>query len=243
VGDAIDSLLTAAIDRKAALSMHTSLTRRTAVLVDQHPLWLDTVAQVVSRVNVEVVAKATSSSEALARVEELSPDLLITGIKMGDGEMDGITLLRQARECTGGLRVIVLSMYDDSAHIEAAFAAGAAAYVLKTAHPDDLTSAIRQAFDHSIYLAGARPAPAPAASPPIDDSPGLTRRELEILQLVAEGHSNAELARMLWVTEQTVKFHLSNIYRKLDVSNRTEASRWAQLRGLLAAPTPLEATA
>jgi DNA-binding CsgD family transcriptional regulator len=69
---------------------------------------------------------------------------------------------------------------------------------------------------------------------PLDDgSPRLTRRELEILQLVAEGHSNAQLARMLWVTEQTVKFHLSNIYRKLDVSNRTEASRWAQLQGLL----------
>ena len=61
----------------------------------------------------------------------------------------------------------------------------------------------------------------------------LTRRELEILQLVAEGHSNSQLARMLWVTEQTVKFHLSNIYRKLDVANRTEASRWAQLNGLL----------
>ncbi|MGH3046995.1 MAG: LuxR C-terminal-related transcriptional regulator, partial [Gaiellaceae bacterium] len=57
-----------------------------------------------------------------------------------------------------------------------------------------------------------------------------------ILQLVAEGHSNAELARMLWVTEQTVKFHLSNIYRKLNVANRTEASRWAQLRGILEAP-------
>ena len=62
---------------------------------------------------------------------------------------------------------------------------------------------------------------------------GLTRRELEILTLVAEGHSNAQLARMLWVTEQTVKFHLSNIYRKLNVSNRTEASRWAQVHGLL----------
>ena len=68
------------------------------------------------------------------------------------------------------------------------------------------------------------------------DQPGLTKRELEILQLVAEGHSNGELARMLWVTEQTVKFHLSNIYRKLDVANRTEASRWAQLHGLLAEP-------
>ena len=64
----------------------------------------------------------------------------------------------------------------------------------------------------------------------------LTRRELEILRLVAEGHSNSQLAQLLWVTEQTVKFHLSNIYRKLDVSNRTEASRWAQLNGLLPSP-------
>lgn len=223
--------------------MSSSLNSRTAVLVDQHPLWLDTVSQVVGRVNVEVVAKATSSSAALALVEELNPDLLITGIKMADGEIDGLTLLRKARERDPGLRAIVLSMYDDSQHVEAAFAAGAAAYVLKTAHPDDLTSAIRQAFDHSIFLAGARPAVTPAPAP-IDDSPGLTRRELEILQLVAEGHSNAELARMLWVTEQTVKFHLSNIYRKLNVANRTEASRWAQLRGLLAnAPTPATATA
>jgi two-component system, NarL family, response regulator DevR len=215
--------------------MGTSLDSRTAVLVDQHPLWLDTVAQVVGRIGVEVVAKATSSTTALALLEERRPDLLITGIKMVDGEADGISLIRQARDRQPELRTIVLSMYDDAQHIEAAFGAGAVAYVLKTAHPDDLTSAIRQAFDHSIYLAGVRPtsvAPAPAVE---DNSPGLTRRELEILRLVAEGHSNAELARMLWVTEQTVKFHLSNIYRKLNVSNRTEASRWAQLRGLLPA--------
>jgi DNA-binding NarL/FixJ family response regulator len=193
-------------------------------------------------VNVEVVAKETSSTAALARVEELQPDLVITGIKMAEGEIDGLTLVRKVRERNPDARAIVLSMYEDSQHIDAAFAAGAAAYVLKTAHPDDLTSAIRQAFEHSIYLAGAR-SPAPANAAEADDAPGLTRREFEILQLVAEGHSNAELARMLWVTEQTVKFHLSNIYRKLDVSNRTEASRWAQLRGLLATPSVLEASA
>ena len=210
---------------------------RTAVIVDQHPLWLDTVEQVVSRVEVEVVAKETSTSGALTKLEEFEPRLLITGIKMPEGEMDGIALVRQATERFPDLKAIVLSMYDDSQRIEAAFAAGAVAYVLKTAHPDDLTSAIRQSFEHSIYLAGGRPAAAPPA-PQLDDSPGLTRREVEILQLVAEGHSNAELARMLWVTEQTVKFHLSNIYRKLNVANRTEASRWAQLRGLLATPTP-----
>jgi len=216
--------------------MGISLDSRTAVLVDQHPLWLDTVAQVVGRINVEVVGKATSSTGVLGTLDDQRPDLLITGIKMNDGEADGITLIRQARERYPDMKAIVLSMYEDAQHIEAAFAAGAVAYVLKTAHPDDLTSAIRQAFDHSIYLAGVRPAPVAAPPAVEDDSPGLTRRELEILRLVAEGHSNAELARMLWVTEQTVKFHLSNIYRKLNVANRTEASRWAQLRGMLPAP-------
>jgi DNA-binding NarL/FixJ family response regulator len=102
--------------------------------------------------------------------------------------------------------------------------------VFKTAHPDDLASAIRQVFDHSVFVAGSSPAP---AYPRVGDPSGLTRREIEILQAVSEGHSNAQVATMLWITEQTVKFHLSNIYRKLDVSNRTEASRWAQLNDLL----------
>jgi len=75
------------------------------------------------------------------------------------------------------------------------------------------------------------------------ETPQLTRRELEILQLVAEGYSNSQLAKMLWVTEQTVKFHLSNIYRKLDVVNRTEASRWAHLHGLLPATASVTETA
>ena len=132
----------------------------------------------------------------------------------------------------------MLSAYDDLEHIDAALEAGAVAYVVKTVHPDDFAAAIRQAFEHSIYLAGATAMPptvtaAAPSAPATDDWCGLTRRELEILQLVAEGHSNAQLARMLWVTEQTVKFHLSNVYRKLGVSNRTEASRYAMRRGLL----------
>ena len=83
----------------------------------------------------------------------------------------------------------------------------------------------------------AVPAPAPVVAPlaavPAPEPCPLTNRELEILQAVAEGHTNARIGRSLWVTEQTVKFHLSNIYRKLDVTNRTEASRWAQMNGLL----------
>jgi DNA-binding CsgD family transcriptional regulator len=94
---------------------------------------------------------------------------------------------------------------------------------------------MRQAFTHSVYVAPSRAAARAWAAPAGGQMPlGVTPREAEILRLVAEGHSNADVARMLWIAEQTVKFHLSNIYRKLNVSNRTEASRWAQLHGLLA---------
>ena len=207
------------------------LENRTAVLVDEHPLWLDTVAQVVADLGVQVIGKATRASEALPIVTEHSPDLLITGIRMPEGEIDGIALVRESRLRVPDMEAIVLSMYDDTEHVEASFNAGASAYVLKSTHPDDLKSAIRQAFDPSVYFASdGRSSEKPLKS--LDDV-GLTRRELEILQLVAEGDSNAQLARMLWITEQTVKFHLSNIYRKLGVSNRTEAARWAQLHGLL----------
>jgi len=207
------------------------LENRTAVLVDEHPLWLDTVAQVVADLGVQVIGKATRASEALPIVTEHSPDLLITGIRMPEGEIDGIALVRESRLRVPDMEAIVLSMYDDTEHVEASFNAGASAYVLKSTHPDDLKSAIRQAFDPSVYFASdGRSSEKPLKS--LDDV-GLTRRELEILQLVAEGDSNAQLARMLWITEQTVKFHLSNIYRKLGVSNRTEASRYALRHGLV----------
>ena len=166
--------------------------------------------------------------------EEREPDMLVTEIELKEEAMDGLECLRQARKRVRELKPIVFSLSDDPQHIEAAFEAGAVAYVVKTAHPDDLALAVRQAFDHSVYLAaGSMRSP----SRELQNLRGLTRREIEILQLVAEGSSNAEVARALWVTEQTVKFHLSNIFRKLKVSNRTEASRWAQLHGLLPTST------
>lgn len=210
---------------------------RTAVLLDQHPLWLEAVEQVLHRIGVEVKGKATSPEHALALIEEHGPSLLVTCIEMSEGAMDGLEALALARQRVPNLKVIVLSAHAEAQYVDAALAAGAEAYVLKTAHADDLASAIRQAFDHSIYLArngnGNGNGKRQRTRESIEEAWGLTRRELEILTLVAEGHSNAQLARMLWVTEQTVKFHLSNIYRKLSVSNRTEASRWAQVHGLL----------
>jgi DNA-binding NarL/FixJ family response regulator len=207
---------------------------RVGVICDSHPMWLDAVEQVLQRTGVRVVGKTTSTVEALALVEEHRPDLLVTPLDGASGELSGLMLLERARAAVPTLRPIVLSVHQDAQSIDAALVAGAAAYVVKTAQPEDLASAIRQVFSHSVYVAAQHAAPPAAADAARrDDEPGLTRREVEILRLVAEGHSNAQLARMLWVTEQTVKFHLSNIYRKLDVANRTEASRWAQLHGLL----------
>jgi DNA-binding NarL/FixJ family response regulator len=207
----------------------------TAVLLDRHPLWLDALEGLLEKAGVEVVGKSTSPVEALSLVEETRPTVLVTEYDSLEQSTDGLGTLQQLSAHDANVHIVVLGTYDDAAHIDAAFAAGASVYCVKTAQPDDLASAIRQAFQGPVYFAGNRSrasqqVPVPALA---DDSPGLTRREVEILQLVAEGYSNSQLAKMLWVTEQTVKFHLSNIYRKLDVANRTEASRWAQLHGLL----------
>lgn len=205
---------------------------RTAVLLDPHPLWLDALERVLERLGVSVGLKTTSPSAVLASLDQVQPDLLVAEVETPNGEIDGIACLHQARQVVPTLRGIVISSHANPEYIDAALAAGASAYVLKTAHPEDFASAIRQAFTSSIFLAGVRrpePAPAGRSQRPAD----LTARELEILRLVAEGLSNGEMARRLWVTEQTIKFHLSNIYRKLDVSNRTQASRWAQVHGIL----------
>jgi two-component system, NarL family, nitrate/nitrite response regulator NarL len=215
----------------------TQTHQHTAVLLDPHPLWLEAVQSVLTSLDIAVAGKACTAEDALEMVEEHQPDIMLveTGLS---GAMSGGPLVRAARQRVPSLRVIALASSSDPADIDAAFEAGALAYVVKTARSDDVAATIRQAFDHSIFMArvqtnGASPAPEPERVMEDDDAAALTRREREILALVAEGHSNRELARMLWVTEQTVKFHLSNIYRKLDVSNRTEASRWAHKHRLL----------
>jgi DNA-binding NarL/FixJ family response regulator len=214
----------------------------TAVVVDPHPLWIDAVKGVLTRLGFAVVGEAASVRGGLDLVREHRPSLLLVDPAAADSTAAGEGLLRDARNAAPGLRVIVVTDADDADSIESAFGAGAGAYVLKSAHPDDLAAAVRQVFSASMYLsrdfAAASRARSSSAAEVEDRSAAryLTKREREILQLVAEGHSNGQLARMLWVTEQTVKFHLSNIYRKLDVANRTEASRWAQLHGLLATP-------
>jgi DNA-binding NarL/FixJ family response regulator len=176
---------------------------------------------------------APPARAALDLVTAHVPDLFVTEVVRDEGG-DAFEVIREARERAPSVRVLVLSGTDDTDFVRSALAAGALAYVLKTADPEDVAFAVRHAFEPSIFLGGRIPAARPAPDPQRNAAlRQLTKRELEILRLVAEGDSNVQLARRLWVTEQTVKFHLSNIYRKLGVSNRTEASRWAQRHGLL----------
>jgi DNA-binding NarL/FixJ family response regulator len=186
-------------------------------------LWVDALAQLLARCGIGVVAHASRPAEALALAERHRPDVLVGEIHGLDGELEGAAMVEAARSRFPGMRTIVVSSSEKPEDVRRALEAGAAGYVFKTARTAELIVAVRGVF-------------AEASSAGEDaGTQALTRRELEILRLVAEGHSNAQLARMLWVTEQTVKFHLSNIYRKLDVANRTEASRWAQVHDLLPA--------
>jgi DNA-binding NarL/FixJ family response regulator len=206
---------------------------RVAVVFDRSELWLHALVRVLTAVDVAVSATTTSAEAAIKLVEERRPNLLVAGIDNGPTSADDMQSIQRAREQVAGLHVVVWSTVDDARAVKAAFAAGAAAYVLKTARLDDLTLAIRQVFERSIYLAKEWPLPDQVGEAASESrAVRLTPREREILQLVAEGYSNAQLARMLWVSHETVKFHLSNIYQKLEVTNRTEASRWAHVHGV-----------
>jgi DNA-binding NarL/FixJ family response regulator len=218
---------------------HVGVAGQSAVLLDSRPLWLEAVEAVLEGMDIEVAAKLTSATATLEYVGEHRPALMIADLEAMAGPVDGMGFIARCRAQNPGMKLIVLSADARLGSIEAALLAGASAYVLKSAHPDDLASAIRQAFDASIFLAPPQPVPGSVKrrSSPLDEV-GLTRREAEILRLAAEGRSNGELARLLWVSEQTIKFHLSNVYRKLGVANRTEAALWAHTSGLFDTVTP-----
>ena len=131
-----------------------SKAHHSAVLLDRQPLWLEAVELVLARIDVRVAGKATAPTQALALIGAHRPDVFVTGIKMAEGEIDGIECITQARGLVPDLRSVVLSAHTETEYIDKALDAGAVAYVVKSAHPDDLASAIRQAFQHSVYFAG-----------------------------------------------------------------------------------------
>ena len=215
---------------------------RKAVLMDPHPLCHSAIAGLLADFDIEVVGTTTSASAAFALLQEHKPDLLVAELDLPEGRDEGLRVLSLGRKADSELAVIVLSSTDDPTLIDAAFEQGASAYVLKTSDPDVIATAIRQAFEPSLYF--ARPQEQPVAETVELHEPKLTRRELEILKLVSEGRSNRQVAELLWVTDQTVKFHLANVYRKLGVRSRFDAARWALEHGVLetaAEETPVHA--
>ena len=157
---------------------------------------------------------------------QLEPDVVLVD-DMQDPE-NAIARLREISEAAPKVKSLVLTLRMEAEWMDELFAAGAQAVLSKTVHPVSLGTLMRE-----IALGNVVQRHQPRAASTVTDCP-LTDRELEILALVSEGHTNGRIARELWVTEQTVKFHLSNTYRKLGVANRTEASRYAHLHNLTA---------
>lgn len=190
-------------------------------------------AELLDRVGVRLKGSTTEPVSALDMVAAHKPDVFVMTVDGRPAGIDGYECVRRAKALSPKTHVVVVSSEDDPQAVDIAFAEGATAFCKKSAEADDLAVAIRQSFSRSIHLVSVSGTANAQRLWVSDDDPELTRREVEILQLVAEGRSNSQVARLLWVTEQTVKFHLCNIYRKLNVANRTQASRWAQLHGLL----------
>src|SRR5215831_9990293 len=168
----------------------------TAVILDSHPLWVDAVESVLDRIGIRTVAKVIGREEALRAVATEQPALVVAELGYSGDRLGNLGTIARICDDFPDVRVVVVSAFSDDYSIESAFAAGIAAYVTKTAHPDDLATAVRQAFDPSLYLAGGHGRRAGARGRETNELGDLTPRELEILRLAARGHSNGELAAM-----------------------------------------------
>jgi DNA-binding NarL/FixJ family response regulator len=181
---------------------------------------------------VGVIDGRDSASDALV---DLCPDVVLVD-DMHDPRVNGLrdpdhalARLREAVEHAPGAQRLLLTLRMNEGWMNEVFEAGAHTVLSKSMHPVSLGTMLREVVRGNVVHRFERRAAAIADCP-------LTLREKEILGLVAEGATNGQIARSLWVTEQTVKFHLSNTYRKLGVANRTEASRYAHVNNLVAAP-------
>lgn len=200
------------------------------LLADDHRLMLEAVRRVLDQeADLEVVGEIDTGTRVVPAVGNLRPDVVLLDLRMP--ELDGLTCLTRLRSLYPETRVVVLSTYADDAHIDAARTGGARGYIVKTADPLRLPALLRAAVaeeEEGFFLVDGTP-----DIPEQIGHPVLSSREQTVLEALARGLSNKEIAAEIWVTEQTVKFHLRNLYRKIEVSSRTEATLYAIDHGLL----------
>jgi DNA-binding NarL/FixJ family response regulator len=202
------------------------------LLADDHPLTLQGIRRALEDAgDIEIVGEAQSGSQVLPLIGQTSPDLVMLDIRMP--QLDGLACLDRIRARYPKVKVVMLSAYTDRQHIELALKRGASAYIAKTVNPLDLASALRQAIEGTVFTTFV---PEGVDEESAGAAVGLTERELAMLKALTRGLSNQAIGKEYWVTEQTVKFHLGNIYRKLGVANRTEAARFAYEHGLVDSP-------
>jgi DNA-binding NarL/FixJ family response regulator len=202
------------------------------LIADDHRLILEATRVVLEQSEgFEVVGVATRGSQVLPLVGQTNPDLVLLDVQMP--EMDGLTCLDRLRKQYPDVRVVMMSAYDDPETIASALARGAKSFIGKMIEPRDLPSALRLVVEGTVYSTVS-------ATEPMHEGKarqaGLTPSEERVLEALARGLSNREIAEELWLTQQTVKFHLTNIYRRLGVTNRTEAVRHAYKHRLVAHP-------
>jgi DNA-binding NarL/FixJ family response regulator len=203
------------------------------LIADDHPLILAGIKRALEEDDqFEVVAEARVGSQVLPLVSQTKPDLALLDLRMP--EMDGLTCLDRIRKEHPKVKVVILSVSTDPEVVQTVLNHGASAYVVKSVNPIDLSSALRQALEGTVFSAVGLPEK--TAQEDAVKAAGLTERETTILKALARGLSNEAIGKELWVAQQTVKFHLTNIYRKLDVKNRTEAARYAYEHGLTDSP-------
>jgi DNA-binding NarL/FixJ family response regulator len=207
------------------------------LIADDHPVFRGGLRAMLDvEDGVDVVGEAGTGTEVLARVGELAPDLVLMDLHMP--ELDGIAATRQLAHDHPGVRILVLTMFDDDDSVFAAMRAGAHGYLLKGASPHDVRHAV-----HVVAAGGAMFGPAVAqrvidffARPrPAGTTlafPQLTDREHEILELLAQGQPNAVIAARLFISQKTVRNHVSNIFTKLAVADRAQAIARARDAGL-----------
>ena len=197
------------------------------LVADDHRLVLDAVQRELEKSDDFTVVATTNTGAKIADlVARHQPDIVLLDLHMPG--VDGLQALDQIRARDKDIKVVMLSASNEPSAIQSALGRGANGFILKSVNPIDLPSALRQIHDGTVFHAGVQSGEAASGA----QTAGLTEREVTLVRALARGLSNKEISKELWITEQTVKFHLSNISRKLDVANRTGAVRWAHEHGL-----------